>query len=65
MAIDKQVQPVASPIPIDIDGPIEIELEPSMENGEMGADIVDLQQPPQFSICIALLPYKPRKGYEP
>ena len=53
MAIDKQVQPVASPIPIDIDGPIEIELEPSMENGEMGADIVDLQQPPQFNENLA------------
>jgi len=51
MAIDKQIQPTSSPIPIDIDGPIEIELDPLM--GEMGDNVVDLQQPPQFNENLA------------
>ncbi len=48
MAIDKQIQPVRSPVPIET--PMEIELElPGEETGE----ILDFQQPPQFNENLA------------
>ena len=49
MAIDKQVQPQPLPTEIPTDGPIEIELELPMQEGEEFADVLEMPQGENFS----------------
>ena len=54
MAIDKQVQPMESPIPMDeFNGPMEIELELLGEEGEMMPEEMPVEQGPQFNENLA------------
>ena len=54
MAIDKQVQPMESPIPMDdFNGPMEIELELLGEEGEMLSEEMPVEQGPQFNENLA------------
>ena len=54
MAIDKQVQPMESPIPLDeFSGPMEIELELLGEEGEMMPEEMPVEQGPQFNENLA------------
>ena len=54
MAIDKQVQPMESPIPMDdFNGPMEIELELLGEEGEMLSEEMPIEQGPQFNENLA------------
>ena len=53
MAIDKQVQPQPLPTEIPTDGPIEIELELPMQEGEEFADVLEMPQGENFSENLA------------
>ena len=53
MAIDKQVQPQPLPAEIPTDGPIEIELELPMQEGEEFADVLEMPQGEDFSENLA------------
>ena len=53
MAIDKQVQPQPLPAEIPTDGPIEIELELPMQEGEEFADVLEMPQEANFNENLA------------